>query len=162
MMASFKKAVEEVMLFEGGYVNDPDDPGGETKYGIAARYNPGIDIKNLTIDQASDIYYYKYWIPSGAHRIGDDAVAAKYFLMVVNVGIKNAAKCLQRALRAVHSPVVVDGVLGPKTALAANSSNSGQLLVALRSECASYYRLRILARPEKIKWGRGWLRRAYA
>lgn len=161
-MASFTKAVEDVMLFEGGYVNDPDDPGGETKYGIAARYNPSVDIKSLTIDQASDIYYYKYWMPSGAYRISDDAVAAKYFLMAVNVGIPKATKCLQRALRAVHHPVAVDGRLGPKTAAAANSSNPGQLLAALRSECASYYRLKILARPEKIKWGKGWLRRAYA
>lgn len=161
-MASFKKAVEEVLLFEGGYVNDPDDPGGETKFGISARFNPGVDIKNLTIDQASEIYYSKYWMPSGAYRIKDDDVATKYFSMAVNIGTPNAVFCLQRALRAVRADVTEDGILGSETAGAANSSNPRQVLSAFRSECASYYRLRIQEHPEKVKWAKGWLRRAYA
>ncbi len=46
---------------EGGYVNDPVDPGGETKYGISKRANPEVDIKNLTLDGAIAIYKRKYW-----------------------------------------------------------------------------------------------------
>lgn len=48
-----------------GYVNDPDDPGGETKYGISKRANPELDIKELTLVKALEIYYKKYWLLYG-------------------------------------------------------------------------------------------------
>jgi len=51
---------------EGGYVNDPDDPGGETKWGITKTFHPDEDIKALTPERAAEIYYYEYWVPSGA------------------------------------------------------------------------------------------------
>ena len=52
----FSDAVKIVLKHEGGYVDDPVDPGGETKYGISKKAYPFLDIKNLTIKQASDIY----------------------------------------------------------------------------------------------------------
>ena len=55
-MAEFKLAIPRVITNEGGYVNDPDDPGGETKYGISKRSYPALDIKNLTVEQATAIY----------------------------------------------------------------------------------------------------------
>src|SRR6266700_2325053 len=54
-------AVKVVLVDEGGYSNDPDDPGGETNYGIDKRSHPDVDIKNLTEAQAIDIYYTDYW-----------------------------------------------------------------------------------------------------
>lgn len=48
---------------DGGYTNHPDDPGGETKYGISKRAHPMLDIKNLTLDQAMNIYWKDYWFP---------------------------------------------------------------------------------------------------
>lgn len=51
---------------EGGYVNDPDDPGGETKYGISKRAYPHLDIKNLTKQEAHTLYLQDYWVPSRA------------------------------------------------------------------------------------------------
>jgi hypothetical protein len=65
MRESFDKAFEIVVGLEGGYSNDSNDPGGETKYGISKRYNPDIDIKNLTLEQAKQIYLERYWKPSG-------------------------------------------------------------------------------------------------
>lgn len=65
MKITFNKAFEFTIGLEGQYSNDPNDPGGETKYGISKKYNPTVDVKNLTLDQAKDIYYKKYWIPSG-------------------------------------------------------------------------------------------------
>lgn len=50
-------------LVNGGYTNDPDDPGGETKWGISKRANPDLDIKNLTLEDAINIYYHRYWVP---------------------------------------------------------------------------------------------------
>ena len=54
-MKDFNEIIEKVLEHEGGYVNDPKDLGGETKYGITKRFYPDIDIKNLTIEQAKDI-----------------------------------------------------------------------------------------------------------
>jgi len=64
MRASFDKAFALTIGVEGGYSNDKNDPGGETKYGISKRYHPTEDIKNLTIDRAKAIYLEEYWIPA--------------------------------------------------------------------------------------------------
>jgi lysozyme family protein len=60
---AFNRVIPLIISFEGGYANDPNDNGGETKWGIAAKFNPGVDIKNLTVEQAKDIYFRKYWLP---------------------------------------------------------------------------------------------------
>ncbi|MBX9667302.1 MAG: hypothetical protein K2X93_06770 [Candidatus Obscuribacterales bacterium] len=98
--------VELVINVEGGYVNDPNDTGGPTKYGIAWNKNVGIlqsmgfrnptDIRNLTQEQAKQIYYQKYWITSASNRIKDKHLAFLHFDTAVNCGIGAAAKCLFR------------------------------------------------------------------
>lgn len=67
MRSSFEIGVRLTLDLEGNenYTNDPDDPGGETKYGICKKYHPTVDIKNLTLSQAKQIYLEKYWIPAG-------------------------------------------------------------------------------------------------
>lgn len=87
----FNKLIGPLLNREGGYVNDPHDTGGETKYGIAARFNPGIDIKNLTLDKAKDIYYKKYWLASGADKIADPLARELHFDAAINQGV-GAAK----------------------------------------------------------------------
>lgn len=62
----FPRCVEFVLREEGGYSNDPQDKGGETNYGICKRDHPDLDIKNLTKEQAIEIYRAEYWEPSGA------------------------------------------------------------------------------------------------
>src|SRR5216684_3047737 len=57
----FVEAVTAVLLDEGGYGNDPADPGGETNWGIDIRTHPNLDIKNLTRDEAITIYYKDWW-----------------------------------------------------------------------------------------------------
>ena len=61
MKTSFEDIIEEVLKHEGGYVNDPDDAGGETNFGIAKKFNPDVDIKNLTKEGAKKIYYDKFY-----------------------------------------------------------------------------------------------------
>lgn len=58
---NFRKALQFTLKWEGGYVNDPDDPGGETKWGISKRAYPNLDIKNLTPEAAASIYAKDYW-----------------------------------------------------------------------------------------------------
>ena len=60
----FNEIIEKVLEHEGGYVNDKDDLGGETKYGFTNRFYPNLDIKNLSREQAKKIYYQVYWITS--------------------------------------------------------------------------------------------------
>jgi lysozyme family protein len=93
---TFEEIVEGVLHREGGYVNHPDDPGGETKYGIAKRSHPDEDIKNMTMDRAADIYEKDYWKPSKATSL-PKSLQECYFDMVVNMGQRRAVKILQEA-----------------------------------------------------------------
>jgi hypothetical protein len=67
--SKFYESIRWLIPIEGGYVNDPEDPGGETKWGIAKRFHPDVDIENLTPEEATWIYYTEYWKPSGAGQL---------------------------------------------------------------------------------------------
>lgn len=90
----FQQALKFTLKWEGGYVNDPDDPGGETKWGISKRANPSVDIKNLTMEQAAEIYRVKYWEPAGCPALGM-AEASAVFDTAVNCGVERAKKWLR-------------------------------------------------------------------
>jgi len=64
MRQNFNHAFEIVIGLEGAPTNDPDDPGGYTIWGLSSRYNPGVD-ENTTLEQAKDVYLFKYWVPAG-------------------------------------------------------------------------------------------------
>lgn len=88
MRENFAVACGFVLKHEGGYVNDPDDPGGETNFGISKRYNPNVDIKNLTEREAAEIYLKKYWLPAGdILSFPNDII---YFDTSVNMGRDDA------------------------------------------------------------------------
>jgi lysozyme family protein len=103
---------------EGGYTDDPDDPGGETNWGISRAAYPDVDIKNLTRAGAEAIYIRDYWslqTASGAWQAvsGDDlppVLALMTFDAAVNNGIVRAREWLQAAVG-----VPTDGLLGPQT-----------------------------------------------
>jgi hypothetical protein len=69
MRASFDMGFKIVIGLEGGDSDNPADPGGYTRFGIAQRYHPDIDVRNMTIDQAKKIYLTKYWIPAGCDAV---------------------------------------------------------------------------------------------
>ena len=129
MQSNLNKFLEDTLVFEGNYVNDPHDPGGETKYGICKRDYPDLDIKNLTKDQAKAIYKSKYWdkikgddLPSGIDLwVGDAAI---------NSGPVQAAKWLQRALNVS----TVDGVIGPQTVLAATKADKRSVILSMSEQ----------------------------
>ena len=64
MRQNFNSAFEIVIGLEGAPTNDPDDPGGYTIWGLSSKYNPGVD-ENTTLEQAKDVYLFKYWVPAG-------------------------------------------------------------------------------------------------
>ena len=159
----FRQAVEVVLRHEGGYVNDPADPGGETKFGISKRQYPDLDIASLTREQAIEIYRRDWWDKYGYGRLASSAIATKVFDLSVNVGPRRAHEMLQRALHAVdRQDVVVDGIIGPQTISAANAAPPDALLAAIRAEAAAHYRQLIERNPNLKKYERGWMRRAYA
>lgn len=160
--ARFLKAFEKIIYHEGGYSNNPSDLGGETKYGISKRSYPNLDIKNLTMDQARQIYYCDFWIKGKYEQIIDEAVSIKLFEISINTGITQANKLIQRALRAAGKMVVEDGIIGAITLKAINEADPTDLLAALKSEAAGYYRLIAQANPSQQKFITGWLNRAYS
>jgi lysozyme family protein len=95
---SFEKSVEFVLKHEGGYVNDPDDPGGETKYGISKRAYPNLNIKNLKIEHAKEIYKKDYWDKIKDHCI--ESFMPIVFDTAVNCGPSRALKFYKEAATA--------------------------------------------------------------
>lgn len=98
---SFQSAFDMVIGTEGGYVNDPADPGGETRFGISKRAYPDLDIASLTLEQAKDIYLRDYWGPAGCAAQMNDAMALLIFDCAVNQGVKRAKQLADT----VHDPV---------------------------------------------------------
>jgi lysozyme family protein len=149
----FDTAMEFVFEWEGGYDNDPDDPGGETKYGIDKRSHPGVDIKNLTKDQAKDIYFEKYWLKAQCDKLYP-ILAVTLFNYSVNMGIGQAAKFLQRAIG-----VVADGRIGPKTLNAVKDKNPESVAIDMIDQGEGFYRSLAKNKPVLRKYLKGWLNR---
>ena len=148
-MTSFDKAFEILIGHEGGYVNDVNDRGGETRYGISKRAYPHIDIANLTLAQAKAIYRNDYWDKAKCSSLPPD-LALLVFDAAVNNGVGAAIRWLQRAAN-----VTADGIIGPKTIAASFSSG-----VAAR-----FHAMRVDAMTKMPTWpnhGRGWTKRLAA
>ena len=149
MKESFDSAMEAILAWEGGYVNDPNDPGGATKYGISKRAHPDVDISKLSKKQARKIYQRDYWEPCGCEELpaGLDLLV---FDCAVNQGPGFAVRTLQQSVGAAE-----DGIFGPRTREAAESKDSREAireLVARRG--VRYGRLANFSR-----YGLGWMRR---
>lgn len=168
-MADFRTAIETVIAtHEGGFQNRADDPGnwtpsGElkgTKFGISAHSFPDLDIEDLTLNDAEDIYR-KHW--GGFAAIADQAVATKVLDLAVDMEFGDhgpATTILQKAIVACGIPVKVDGVLGPKTITACNNLPAEQLKPALIAAAVAHYQAIEAARPGQKGWFNNWDSRA--
>lgn len=94
----FHKAMEFTFKWEGGYVNDPDDPGGETNFGISKRAHPEVDITNLTQTAAKKIYYKEYWKAASCDKLPSPENIA-LFDMAVNIGVSRSIKLIADTAR---------------------------------------------------------------
>ena len=159
--AAFEAAMARLLAHEGGYVNDPDDPGGETRYGISKRSYPDLDIRNLSKAKATAIYRRDWWDRYGYGEFRHGKVGAKIFDLAVNMGASPAHKILQRALRAVGITLKDDGIIGERTLAAERVASGDSVLAAIRSEAAGRYRLLVALKPGRHKYLKGWLARAY-
>lgn len=150
---AFAKLVD--LQHEGGYSNNPSDPGGETMYGITvavARANGYAGaMKNMPLSTAQAIYQVKYWTPAGCDAV-PEILKFDLFDMAVNQGVPAAVKALQHAVG-----VNEDGVLGSMTIQAAQASLPVRLL--FRFEAARLVHYAEDSDAQLLAFGRGWLRR---
>lgn len=158
----FRRAFDLLLGLEGGYVNDPRDRGGETKYGISARSYPDIPIAEITPEMAAAIYLRDYWRPLRCDDFAAEPVAVAVFLFGVNAGQRTAAKAIQVALNGIGRPLPVDGNIGPATLAAANAVEGGKMLAAFNGEARRHYLGIVERRPEQAAFLPGWLARLEA
>lgn len=148
-MSAFDQAFEAVIGHEGGYIDDPRDSGGETKFGISKRQYPHLDIKNLTLEQAKAIYRADYWSRVRGDELSFPAALA-LFDYAVNSGVETAIRSAQKAL-----DLKVDGILGPVTFARIDNSEPEDFVAALQAERL----LSLIQLTSFSTFGRGWTRR---
>jgi len=180
-MLAVRSIAEDIVAREGGYVNDPDDPGGATNFGVTIHTMRALgldldgdgdvdagDVRRLTRAQAVDIFVEHYFTRP---RIGllPEALQPSVFDMYVNSG-STAVRILQRLLRDMGLDIAVDGVIGPQTARAAHAALAQapeHLVDAYGIARRSYYYQIADRRPASRKYARrrdggkgGWILRA--
>ncbi len=146
----FDECVEIILKHEGEYSFDPRDPGGETRFGIAKRFYPSVDIKNLTIEHAKDIYKKDYW-DAFAIEFLPAKLRLAFFDCCVNQGGYAARILLQRTLK-----VNEDGAIGPETLAALRRSGPDLLTNYLTERALKYTKTRNFD-----YFGKGWFRRIF-
>jgi len=161
MTETFNKAFELLLQFEGGYVNDPDDPGGETKFGISKSEYPDLDIKNLTVEQAKEIYWRDYWLKAKCPDLEayHPKLAIYHFDTAVNTGIRTAGRILQRAVNKQGFRLYIDGIVGPITVSTIRKCHIGTLLRDYLLQRVEYYTKIADKNKDLRKFFRGWINR---
>lgn len=176
-MAEFEPAIAVVLEHEGGWSDDPADPGGATKWGVSLRYLSGLenaagdldgdgdvdadDVRGMSLEAAREIYRRRWWDAAPFAAIESQAVATKALDLCVNRGMSRGVKLLQEAVRRAGGEVVMDGLFGPNTLAAVNGLPAGWVLTELRSAASASYQRLVAVRPRLRRFLRGWLRRAY-
>ena len=173
-MANFKEAIDKVLEHEGGYVNNPLDLGGTTNFGISLRFLQSIDatanietIKNLTLEEAEELYFNHFWLSSNCDKIKSQSIAEKVFDTAVNTGSKVANRFLQSTLNIIifnGKPLVEDGYIGAETINAINllegEDVDGNILKVYRLLQKEHYAKIVINRAEQLTFLKGWFNRA--
>lgn len=167
-MADFDKAVEKLLVLEGGYVNHPNDRGRATKYGISLNFlqsiNPGATettIKMLTLDQAKDLYQRFFWDKGKLHEVHDQNVAEQFFNAIVHFGEKTAILLMQKTINTMrHATLIEDGAIGPKTLNAINTADPVSLIANYKVNIIQRYVNKVIADRTQEVFLLGWVRRA--
>lgn len=181
-MSDFNEAVKSLLVIEGGFVDDPADPGGRTNFGVTQTSwngyrsqvtggaNLPVDVQDMSREQAIVYYQSQWWDPYHIGQIVHPLLASAFFHLAVNEGIHPATSVLQRAINFVRktadgtAAVVVaeDGKLGPATIQAANQRDAAAMLFAFLFSAAISYGLIAAARPASLRFLKGWFNRLKA
>jgi lysozyme family protein len=173
-MSTFDLAIPTVLRHEGGYVNNINDPGGATNFGVSLRWlkakglladleheeHIGDDeiaaMKLMNVDQAKQFYLTYWWTPFNYASIIAQMIATKVFDTSVNMGASRAHKFAQAIVG-----VPQDGIIGPKTIAEINAMSSLNFIVAYQNMQAQFYRGLVTTNPARQEFLKGWLARAY-
>ena len=158
MSPEFQEAFNILMQFEGGLVNDLDDSGGLTKYGISSKSYPHVNIAALSLDDARDIYHHDFWEPCSLDRLcfKSKRLAVRIFIMGVLIGLPKIVKITQSAVNLfVDTPIAVDGKMRTQTIMAIQGIRHPAALSAAHKILTGQYLLAI----GKKKYLAGWLMR---
>ena len=136
-----------------GYVNIRADKGGETKYGVAQRFNPNVRVHDLDLRGAIDIYFNQYWLAGRCDAI-NGAVAIIHFDACLNHGPKRAAKILQEA---VGCPA--DGIIGAQTLAAVAAQSPREIIKKIFHIRQNFYRAIVANDPSQQVFLAGWMTR---
>lgn len=149
---TFDTMFDRLLGHEGGYVNNPSDPGGETNWGISKRSYPNVDIRKLDKAGARAIYLADFWTPLDGDKL-HDGVAWQLLDFAVNSGIGTAVRAYQRALG-----VADDGHFGPASLAASKAmSETDQIMLILAERLEFMTRTSVWA-----TFSKGWSRRIAA
>ncbi|MBD12606.1 holin-associated N-acetylmuramidase [uncultured Roseovarius sp.] len=180
-MRDIAELASEIIAREGGYVDDPDDPGGATNFGVTIHTMrrlgmdltrdgvvDALDVRALTRGQAVTLFLGHYYERPGIARL-PERLQPSVFDMYVNAGT-NAVKILQRLLREMGQGIEVDGLIGPQTVAAAEAAAKAapdHIADAYGIARRNYYLSLADARPSSRKFARsraggkgGWIKRA--
>lgn len=149
----FETSMKFVREAEGGYYNHPNDPGGETMYGLTKRDYPLLDIKNLTREEADQIFWQDYWLKSSAPLL-PFPVYVSYFDSCVNTGRKQANKFLQRSVGAT-----ADGIVGPYTRSLLSKKDPKDVTFNIIDQRQNFYEDLSKNRPKLKVFLKGWTNR---
>lgn len=158
---TFDQAFQRLIGHEGGYSDDRRDPGNwtkgkvgmgtlkGTKFGLAANTYPNLDIKNITLAQAKEIYKKDWWDKLGGNGL-HSAITFQLWDFAINAGKKRAVIELQQAVG-----VTADGIIGPKTMEAVNAQDLNDVILTLTAERLRFY----TSLSTWSTYGKGWTNR---
>ena len=153
MSLTFQQIFDRLIGHEGGYVNDPRNPGGETNWGItkgtALANGYAGAMKAMTREQAFKIYQSAFWVRYQCEKM-PSAIAYQFFDAAVNHGLGNASRMLQRAVG-----VADDGVIGNMTLAAVKKMAISDVIMRLNAERLEFY----CKLGNFATYGKGWVRR---
>lgn len=157
-MVNFNDSIAIVFRHEGGLADVREDRGGLTKYGISQARYPNLDIRNLTLAEAREIYRRDYWYKFRLNELTRQNIANMALDMVVLHG--KGIKLLQKALNDTGERVIIDNIIGPQTIKALNKVPETPFISNAVKRRKQYMINLVESDPNQAKFLTGWFKRA--
>jgi lysozyme family protein len=166
-MTNFDQAFAYLFKDEGGFVDNPNDKGGPTKYGITQRLlsdwlkQPATvdDVKNLDVATAKQIYYFLFWKPLFLDDIIDGRVACALLDIEILVRRRVATRAAQKACQ--NPDLEIDGIMGDETIKAINQTPAEKFIPRFAQLLEYEFDRIVAADPTQRQFLNGWIARAW-